>query len=67
MSEETPYWKSLPLWPEAEIIDKTIDGLVPSSRIESWRDFDKVVDHYIGNDTVESYAFRGQHHYQWFL
>lgn len=67
MNEETPYWKRLPLWPEADIIDKTIDGLVPASRIESWRDFDKVVDYYIDNDSVESYAFRGQHHYKWFL
>lgn len=67
MKDAARYWQSLPLWPEVDVFDKTVDGLVPSSRIESWRDFDKVVDFYIDNDSVESYAFRGQHHYKWSL
>lgn len=59
------YHERLPLWPEADVVDKTIDGLVPASRVANWEDFDKVVDCCLANDS--DFVFRGQQNYRWFL
>lgn len=61
------YYLNLPLWPDFDIFDKTVDGLIPSARIESWEDFDRVVSFYCDNDHDGNYVFRGQKHYKWQL
>ncbi|WP_279143760.1 FRG domain-containing protein [Photobacterium phosphoreum] len=64
---EKKYYLNLPLWPEFDIFDKTVDGLIPSARIESWEDYDRVVRFYCDNDHEDNYVFRGQKHYKWQL
>ena len=61
------YYLNLPLWPDFDIFNKTVDGLIPSARIESWEDFDRVVSFYCDNDHDGNYVFRGQKHYKWQL
>ena len=61
------YYLNLPKWPEFEIHDKIIDGLIPSCRIESWEDFDAVVKKYIEDESEVDFVFRGQKHYKWHL
>ncbi|MCO7188948.1 MULTISPECIES: FRG domain-containing protein [unclassified Pseudoalteromonas] len=65
--QDEKYYLNLPLWPKFAIHNKTIDGMIPSCRVESWEDFDQVVKHYCDNDTEGSYVFRGQKHYKWQL
>lgn len=65
--QDEKYYLNLPLWPEFAIHNKTIDGMIPSCRVESWEDFDQVVKHYCDNDTEGNYVFRGQKHYKWQL
>ncbi|XNT05302.1 FRG domain-containing protein [Vibrio splendidus] len=64
---ERKYYLNLPMWPEFDIFDKTVDGLIPSARIESWEDYDRVVRFYCDNDHEGNYVFRGQKHYKWQL
>ncbi|WP_201592595.1 FRG domain-containing protein [Psychrobacter fozii] len=61
------YFLNLPIWPEFDIHNKQIDGLIPSCRVNSWEEFDQVVKHYCENDLDGNYVFRGQKHYQWQL
>lgn len=65
--QEEKYYLNLPVWPEFSIHNKTIDGMIPSCRVESWENFDQVVKHYCDNDVEENYVFRGQKHYKWQL
>ncbi|MGD8119543.1 FRG domain-containing protein [Vibrio sp. TRT 2004] len=66
-SVERKYYLNLPRWPEFDIFDKTVDGLIPSARIESWEDYDRVVRFYCDNDHEGNFVFRGQKHYKWQL
>ncbi|WP_028765112.1 FRG domain-containing protein [Shewanella colwelliana] len=66
-SVEKKYYLNLPMWPEFDIFDKTVDGLIPSARIELWEDYDRVVRFYCDNDHEGNYVFRGQKHYKWQL
>jgi len=59
------HFENLPVWPEFDIYDKNVDFLIPSARIESWEDFNKVFKHYRSDDDSNEYVFRGQHHYRW--
>lgn len=61
------YFLNLPHWPEFDIFDKNIDGLIPSARLESWEQFHEVVKTYSAHDGGGEYIFRGQHHYEWAL
>lgn len=65
--QEEKYYLNLPVWPEFKVHNKTIDGMIPSCRLESWEDFDQVVKHYCENDAEGDYVFRGQKHYTWQL
>lgn len=65
--QDIEYFMNLPVWPEFNIHNKKIDGLIPSCRINSWEDFDLVVKHYSENDLDSSCVFRGQKHYKWQL
>ncbi|WP_415905568.1 FRG domain-containing protein [Neptuniibacter sp. QD48_55] len=61
------YFKNLPLWPDFDIYDQNIDGLMPSAYLETWEQFHDVVKNYrVDEDGVE-YVFRGQHNYEWEL
>lgn len=61
------YFLNLPLWPEFGIYNSLNDGLIPSCRIDSWENFDEVVQHYCTNDVSGDYVFRGQKNYLWQL
>ncbi|MEZ9290140.1 FRG domain-containing protein [Vibrio lentus] len=65
--QEKKYFLNLPVWPQFAIHNKTIDGLIPSCRVESWEEFDQVVKHYCDNDMEGNFVFRGQKHYKWQL
>lgn len=60
------YFTKLPRWPEVDIYDKTIDGLIPSARLDSWEDFHRLVQEYRSEGESE-YVFRGQQNYKWEL
>lgn len=64
---EKQYHENLPLWPRFNIFDQTIDGRIPSTRLVSWEDFNKVVTHYCTQQDGSEFIFRGQHKYSWFL
>lgn len=61
------YYLNLPLWPNFDVYNKAIDGLIPSCRLKSWEEFDDIVKHYCENDLEGNYVFRGQKHYKWQL
>lgn len=61
------YYKNLPIWPEFDIYDKHVDGLIPSSRLESWEQFHDLVKCYRSGEEGSEYVFRGQHNYKWAL
>ena len=52
---------------KTDVIDKTVDGLVPSAQINTWEAFNEVVKHFRADEGAEEYVFRGHHHYKWFL
>jgi hypothetical protein len=60
------HFENLPCWPVFDVFNKTIDGLIPSTRLESWEDFNAVVKNYLKDDG-EEFVFRGQQNYRWFL
>lgn len=61
------YFENLPVWPEAVIFDKTVDGLIPSARLETWEQFHDVVKHFREDGGSDEYVYRSQHRYSWFL
>jgi hypothetical protein len=65
IEREAEYFKNLPQWPTFDIYDKNIDGLIPSTRIESWESFHEIVKSYRSDDDGTEYVFRGQHNYEW--
>jgi len=65
IQRETEYYKNLKVWPEFGVYDQHIDGLIPTSRIDSWEDFHNVVKHYRQDTDEQEFVFRGQQHYKW--
>jgi hypothetical protein len=62
------YHDRLPLWDRFDVVDKKVDGLIPSCRVASWEAFDDVIrSRCISGDANAEYVFRGQHRYNWFL
>jgi len=64
---EIIFYKNLPAWPDFNIYDKNIDGLIPSAKLESWEQFHEVVKNYRVDEDGAEYVFRGQHNYTWAL
>lgn len=60
------YVENLPEWPDFDVYDKTIDGLIPVCRLRSWEDIALVVREYFKDDG-EEFIFRGQQNFRWFL
>jgi len=77
MSE--PYYKHLPKWPDFSWTDEEkanlppdfksqleeIDGDLPTTRIDSWRDFHRLVEH--ERFALDEFIFRGQRGHRWDL
>ncbi|TDR16749.1 FRG domain-containing protein [Marinicella litoralis] len=61
------HYKNLTSWPEFTIYDKTIDGLIPSTRLDNWEDFHSVVKSYRNDEEGAEYIYRGQHNFKWEL
>jgi len=61
------YYKNLPAWPDFDIYNKNIDGLIPVASLESWEQFHELVKTYRADDRGAEYVFRGQHNYAWAL
>ncbi len=61
------YYKNLPLWNEFTIFDSSVDGLIPSCRVDSLEGFDQVVKHFCQPGNDQDFVFRGQQHYEWLL
>lgn len=67
-AERNPvYYNNLPKWPNFDVFDKNIDGLIPATRLTSWDQMNEVVRHFRADGGGDEYIFRGQHHYSWFL
>lgn len=65
--EEERYYERLPKWPDFDVVDGNIDGLIPSTRIDSWADFQEVLKDERFNHIDTDYIWRGQQHYKYFL
>lgn len=61
------YFENLPAWPDFDVFDKNVDGIIPATRLTSWEQMNEVVRHFRSDEGGEEYIFRGQHNYQWFL
>lgn len=70
---KTSYWDKIPQWddnsPETsfDILSDRISGRIPVTRIENWRDFEKVFSHKFFNGPSQEMLFRGQRRYDWQL
>lgn len=64
---DSVYYKNLPTWPQFDVYDKIVDGLVPASKLETWDDFHSLVKTYRFGFRDSEYIFRGQHRYNWSL
>lgn len=67
VEREIEYYKNLKVWPEFDIYNQHIDGLIPTTRVESWRELHNVVGKYIQDNGEQDYVFRGQQNYKWLL
>jgi len=65
--EVQEHYKRLPIWPEKDVINKKVDGIVPSCRVESWHDIDRVVDDLWSEFGRDDFVFRGHANYEWKL
>ena len=64
ITSETPHYMKLPLWPDFDVVDEKVDGLIPACRVESWKSF---VDEISGEDirATREVVYRGQRRYDW--
>lgn len=62
-TEESHYLK-LPFWPNFDVVDDKIDGLIPACRVASWNSF---VGKISGekNRATREVVYRGQRRYDW--
>ena len=66
-------WDKVPQWnensPETsfDILADRISGRIPVTRIENWRDFEKVFSHKFFNGSSQEMLFRGQRRFDWQL
>ncbi|PPB79442.1 FRG domain-containing protein [Albidovulum inexpectatum] len=61
---EQPYYEKLPLWPSFDVVDTSIDGLVPACRVESWKAFVDIIS--VGEArAAREVIYRGQRRYDW--
>ena len=61
------YFENLPTWPEFDVFDKNIDGIIPVTRLKGWDQINEVVRYFRSDEGGDEYIFRGQHNYRWFL
>ncbi|WP_372985496.1 FRG domain-containing protein [Marinobacter sp.] len=71
MSNETNYWKKIPIWnqelPEQsfEITSDEISGRIPVTRIEDWREFSAILESAFFNRSGVQLIYRGHRRYDW--
>ena len=71
MPEPETYWERIPLWnredPQGsfDIIADQINGRIPVTRIEHWRDFSVLLESPFFNQPSTQYMFRGHRRYDW--
>ena len=61
------HYKRLPVWPEKAVVDKNVDGIIPSCRVESWQDVEQVVNNLWSEFGSDDFVFRGHANYTWKL
>ena len=65
---ETPaYHLGLPEWPKLGIGDEGVDGLIPSCRVKSRRQFELALGHKLMNPPGVEFIYRGQRRQEWQL
>lgn len=64
---EMPYFERLPLWPNFELMADTIDGRIPSCRVESWERFQSNLNGEEEDPTGGEIIYRGQRRFDWQL
>lgn len=77
MSEESPpftdYFKSVPLWSKDagtkrfEVMADGLSGRIPVTRVESWKDFQDLLDDSFFNRPRVHLVYRGHRRYDWDL
>jgi len=71
MSEPSSYYDKIPLWDAAnptksfEIIADAINGRIPVTRLEDWREFSTLLEHPFFNRLEVQLVFRGHRRYDW--
>jgi len=64
---ERPYTEILPLWPEFTCDNGSVDGLVPSCRVESWRDLEGIISAGPHSSNIGQMIYRGHRRHDWQL
>ena len=71
MTDTTTYWDKIPLWNpnnaegSFEIIADQINGRIPVTRLDHWRNFSQLLEHPFFNHPNTQYIFRGHRRYDW--
>lgn len=71
MSDPSSYYDKIPLWdatnPKAsfEIIADAINGRIPVTRLEDWREFSTLLEHEFFNRPEVQLVFRGHRRHDW--
>jgi hypothetical protein len=63
-ASETPHYMKLPLWPDFDVVDQKVDGLIPACRVASWNAF---VDNIGAEESraTREVVYRGQRRFDW--
>ncbi|KQU95246.1 FRG domain-containing protein [Devosia sp. Root105] len=65
LKAELSYLDRLTVWPQFAFGDEGIDGLVPSCKVESWRELERVVAGPPHSSNVGQMIYRGHRRYDW--
>jgi len=61
------YYKTLSKYPKFEIMINDIDGRIPSSYVDDWREFQSILNDDFFNSNEKELIYRGQEVYSWAL
>jgi len=67
ISDNEPYFQSLPIWPDFSLPNNETDDLLPSCRVESWQQFIDVMQDQQHNKANTEMVYRGHRRYDWQL
>lgn len=61
------YYKSIPKFPEFEIMGNDIDGAIPVCYVDNWQHFQHILNDNFFNNESKELVYRGQEDFRWAL